>query len=403
MKGKHIIVGVTGGIAAYKTCTLVREMVRRGAEVQVVMTPMARQFVAPLTFATLSRNPILVDFFNPENGQWNSHVSLGLWADAMVIAPATANTIAKMAAGIADNLLLTTYLSARCPVFVAPAMDLDMLAHEATQLNIKTLLRRGNVVIDAADGELASGLSGKGRMAEPENIARRIDEFFSNKSATFEGMRVMLTAGPTYEKIDPVRFIGNYSSGKMGFAIAEELAARGAAVELIAGPVQLKPRHTNIILTKVESAQEMYEAACQIFPQCQGAIMTAAVADYTPKHRATEKLKRHGAMTIDLEPTPDIAAAMGRMKHDGQFLVGFALETNDEHTAAKHKLESKNLDFIVLNSLRDEGAGFMVDTNKVTIIERNGQSTEYPLKPKTEVARDIVDRLESIISKHSPA
>lgn len=399
MKGKNIIVGVTGGIAAYKTCTLVREIVRRGGKVRVVMTPMARQFVAPLTFATLSQNPIVVDFFDPENGQWNSHVSLGLWADAMVIAPATANSIAKMASGIADNLLLTTYLSARCPVFVAPAMDLDMLAHDATQQNINTLRQRGNFIIDAAEGELASGLSGKGRMAEPEIIADRLDDFFAQRDSNLQGQRIMLTAGPTYEKIDPVRFIGNYSSGKMGFAIAEELARRGAEVELIAGPVRLAPRHGNIKLTSVESAQEMYDAACRIFPTCRGAVMTAAVADYTPKTRASEKIKRKGAMTIELEPTPDIAAAMGQMKRPEQFLVGFALETNDEHVNAQNKLEHKNLDFIVLNSLRDAGAGFMVDTNKITIIERNGAITEFPLKPKTEVARDIADCLSRYASK----
>lgn len=399
MKGKNIIVGVTGGIAAYKTCTLVREIVRRGGKVRVVMTPMARQFVAPLTFATLSQNPVVVDFFDPENGQWNSHVSLGLWADAMVIAPATANSIAKMASGIADNLLLTTYLSARCPVFVAPAMDLDMLAHDATQQNINTLRQRGNFIIDATEGELASGLSGKGRMAEPEIIADRLDDFFAQRDSNLQGLRIMLTAGPTYEKIDPVRFIGNYSSGKMGFAIAEELARRGAEVELIAGPVRLVPRHSNIKLTSVESAQEMYEAACRIFPTCRGAVMTAAVADYTPKIRASEKIKRKGAMTIELEPTPDIAAAMGQMKRPEQFLVGFALETKDEHVNAQNKLEHKNLDFIVLNSLRDAGAGFMVDTNKITIIERNGAMTEYPLKPKTEVARDIADCLSRYASK----
>lgn len=399
MKGKNIIVGVTGGIAAYKTCTLVREIVRRGGKVRVVMTPMARQFVAPLTFATLSQNPIVVDFFDPENGQWNSHVSLGLWADAMVIAPATANSIAKMACGIADNLLLTTYLSARCPVFVAPAMDLDMLAHDATQQNINTLRQRGNIIIDATEGELASGLSGKGRMAEPEIIADRLDDFFAQRDSNLQGQRIMLTAGPTYEKIDPVRFIGNYSSGKMGFAIAEELARRGAEVELIAGPVRLVPRHSNIKLTSVESAQEMYEASCRIFPTCRGAVMTAAVADYTPKIRVSEKIKRKGAMTIELEPTPDIAAAMGQMKRPEQFLVGFALETNDEHVNAQNKLEHKNLDFIVLNSLRDAGAGFMVDTNKITIIERNGAMTEFPLKPKTEVARDIADCLSRYASK----
>lgn len=399
MKDKKIIVGVTGGIAAYKTATLIREIVKRGGEVRVVMTPMAKQFITPLTLATLSKNPIAVDFFDPENGQWNSHVSLGLWADAFVIAPATANTLAKMANGIADNLLLTTYLSAKCPVFVAPSMDLDMYKHPATQGNIKLLQSRGVHVVEATSGELASGLIGKGRMAEPEVIADALQTFFAtDNKCENNGKRVMLTAGPTYEKIDPVRFIGNYSSGKMGYAIAEELARRGYLVELISGPVKLTTSHHNITLTKVESAEQMYNACCDIFPKCDAGIMCAAVADFTPETKADEKIKRKGEMTITLKPTQDIAAEMGRLKQPSQTLVGFALETTDEHTNASGKLERKNLDFIVLNSLNDAGAGFMHDTNKITIIERGGVTTAYDLKPKSEVAKDIVDKLSDIMN-----
>lgn len=402
MKDKKIIVGVTGGIAAYKTASLVREIVKRGGEVRVVMTPMAKQFITPLTLATLSKNPIAVDFFDPENGQWNSHVSLGLWADAMVIAPATANTLAKMANGIADNLLLTTYLSAKCPVFVAPSMDLDMYKHAATQENMRLLEERGVYFIDAESGELASGLIGKGRMAEPEYIADYLSSYFTeggnlSERNELEVMKVMLTAGPTYEKIDPVRFIGNYSSGKMGYAIAEELAKRGFKVELISGPVKLSISHKNINVTKVESAADMYKACCEIFPKCDAGIMCAAVADFTPADRSDEKIKRKGEMTITLKPTQDIAAEMGRIKKENQTLVGFALETNDEILNAEGKLERKNLDFIVLNSLNDKGAGFMHDTNKITILEKGGVSTEYELKPKKEVAKDIVDKLLKVI------
>ncbi len=399
LSGKHILVGVTGGIAAYKTAYLVREFVKLGAEVKVVMTEMAKQFITPLTLATLSKNPILVDFFDPENGAWNSHVSLGLWADAYVIAPATANSIGKMAAGIADNLLLTTYLSARCPVFVAPAMDLDMMQHPATQQNIATLVARGVTIIDAEEGELASGLSGKGRMAEPEKIANVLGDFFANQEGDFRGRRVMITAGPTYEKIDPVRFIGNYSSGKMGYAIAEELAGRGAIVELISGPVKVSARSKNIRVTKVESAQEMYNAATTIFGKCDGAIMTAAVADFAPKECAEQKIKRHDGFSIELKPNPDIAAELGKQKKEGQFLVGFALETVDEMENAQEKLAKKNLDFIVLNSLADKGAGFMTDTNKVTIIKSDGSVQPYPLKSKVDVAKDIIDTLAKIINK----
>lgn len=396
MNGKHILVGVTGGIAAYKTAYLIRSLVKQGAEVRVVMTEMAKQFITPLTLATLSKNPIAVDFFDPENGQWNSHVSLGLWADCYVIAPCTANTLSKMANGIADNLLLTTYLSAKCPTIIAPAMDLDMYAHPATQQNIQTLRNRGVSIVEAEDGFLASGLTGKGRMAEPETIAQAIADIFKY-STTLDGKTIMVTAGPTYEKIDPVRFIGNYSSGKMGYAICEEIAARGANVVLISGPVKLKSKHKNITIVSVESAQQMYEACKTHFPQATAAIMTAAVADFTPSDVATNKIKRKGDMTLSLKPTNDIAACMGQMKRTDQTLVGFALETNDEEPNAIHKLQSKNLDFIVLNSLNDKGAGFGVDTNKITIFDNNGNRTPFDLKPKTECAADIVDRLEEII------
>lgn len=392
----NILVGITGGIAAYKTASLIRLLVKEGHDVRAVMTPMAKQFITPLTIATLCKHPILVDFFSPENGEWNSHVSLGVWSDVMVIAPATANTMAKMANGIADNLLLTTYLSARCPVAIAPSMDLDMYRHPATQKNIETLRERGVTIIEPEDGELASGLVGKGRMAEPEQILAAVNSILSSKSTSpLNGKTIMLTAGPTYEKMDSVRFIGNYSSGKMGFAIAEELANRGAKVELIAGPVQLKTTHPNIHRHNVESANQMYEKCCEIFPQTDGAIMTAAVADFTPSECADHKIKRKGPMTLTLNPTQDIAGAMGRMKKENQMLIGFALETNDEATNAQHKLESKNLDFIVLNSLNDKGAGFMHDTNKVTIIDRLGKSTSYELKSKKDVAKDIVNYMES--------
>ncbi|MGN0001192.1 MAG: bifunctional phosphopantothenoylcysteine decarboxylase/phosphopantothenate--cysteine ligase CoaBC [Marinilabiliaceae bacterium] len=397
LSGKHILVGVTGGIAAYKTATLVRDFVKRGAEVKVVMTAMAKQFITPLTLAALSRNPIVVDFFDPENGQWNSHVSLGTWADAYVIAPATANTMAKMANGIADNLLLTTYLSARCPVFVAPAMDLDMMKHPATQANLETLRQRGVHVVEPEVGELASGLSGKGRMAEPETIADAVEFFFGTQCGDLVGTRIMVTAGPTFEKIDPVRFIGNYSSGKMGYAIAEELASRGANVELVSGPVHITPRHPNIRLVKVESAKQMHHAALELFPLCHAAIMTAAVADFAPEQMADQKIKRHDGFAIQLTPNPDIAAALGQMKAQvegkEQTLVGFALETTNEMPNAKEKLAKKNLDFIVLNSLADKGAGFMTDTNKITIIRADGSVVPFDLKSKADVATDIVNEL----------
>lgn len=393
MKGKHILIGVTGGIAAYKTAYLIRDLVKRGAEVKVIMTEKAKAFITPLTLATLSKNPILVDFFDPTNGAWNSHVSLGLWADAYVIAPATANTIAKMAHGIADNLLTTTYLSARCPVFVAPAMDLDMYAHPTTQENIEYLKSKGVNIIDAASGFLASGLEGKGRMAEPEDIANQVSNFFASKQE-LRGKKVLITAGPTHEKIDPVRFIGNHSSGKMGYALAEECAARGADVYLVSGPVQIKAKHPNIKTISVVSAGEMYEAASAEFDSSDITILCAAVADFRPETQADEKIKREkDDLVIRLKPTQDIAANLGSRKKENQILVGFALETNNEAENAQGKLKRKNLDFIVLNSLKDENACFGYDTNKITIIEKNGNTQAFSLKSKTEVAKDIIDKV----------
>lgn len=397
LKGKHIILGVTGSIAAYKAASLVRLLVKEGAEVKVVMTPLAKEFITPLTMATLSKNPILVDFYNPENGDWHSHVALGLWADLYLIAPASANTIGKMAAGIADNLLLTTYLSAKCPVVVAPAMDLDMYCHPATQRNLEVLRSYGNMIVEPESGELASGLVGKGRMEEPERIAEFVKEYFQGRQ-DLQGKKVLVTAGPTYEKIDPVRFIGNYSSGKMGFALAEELAGRGAEVVLVAGPVDLSVRHPAIRRVDVESAAEMRDAAVAEFPKCDAAILSAAVADFTPKTRTDEKIKRGKEdMRLELVPTHDIAADLGRMKRHGQVLAGFALETNDEENNALSKLRRKNFDFIVLNSLNDKGAGFGVDTNKVTIIDKEENKREYALKSKREVAGDIVDKLKEAL------
>lgn len=394
------MLGITGGIAAYKCAPLVREFVKRGAEVKVVMTPLAKQFITPLTMATLSKNPILVDFFNPENGEWNSHVNLGMWADVYLIAPATANTIGKMANGVADNLLLTSYLSAKCPVFFAPAMDLDMYKHPAVQKNIATLISYGNHVIEPGTGFLASGLEGKGRMAEPADIVVALEKFFESKS-DMAGKKVMITAGPTYEKIDPVRFIGNYSSGKMGFALAEECAARGAEVTLIAGPTSLTTLHDKINRINVESAQQMFDAAVENSPSADVQILCAAVADYRPSVTADKKIKREktGEMTLTLVPNPDIAAALGKIKRDNQVNVGFALETNDEATNAKDKCVRKNFDFIVMNSLKDKGAGFQVDTNKITIFTAGGDVVEYPLKTKKEVAADIVDAVVEIAKK----
>lgn len=394
--GKHILLGVTGSIAAYKAANIVRLLVTQGAEVKIVMTPLAKQFITPLTLATLAKNPIYVDFFNPENGEWNSHVSLGMWADAYLIAPATANTIGKMANGIADNLLLTSYLSAKCPVFVAPAMDLDMYAHPAVQKNIETLKSYGVHFIDAEDGELASGLVGKGRLAAPERIVESLDTFF-NGQMSLTGKEVMVTAGPTYEKIDAVRFIGNYSSGKMGYAIAEECASRGAEVVLISGPTSLNVHNSNIKLVRVNSAREMYEACNQEFPQCNAAVLSAAVADFTPQNVSDTKIKRKdNNLEITLKPTDDIAASLGKQKGD-RVLVGFALEKENELENAIGKLERKNFDFIVLNSMNDKGAGFNHDTNKITIINRSKEVKNYDLKSKVMVAKDIVDEIEKLL------
>jgi len=398
LQGKKIILGITGGIAAYKSATIVRLLVKQGAEVKVVMSASAKEFITPLTLAALSKNTVLTDFFDPTNGQWNSHVELGLWADAYLIAPATANSLAKLASGIADNLLLTTYLSAKCPVFLAPAMDLDMFAHAATQRNLQILRSYGNLIIEPSFGELASGLEGKGRMEEPESIVQYLADYFTPKQLA--GKKILITAGPTYEKIDPVRFIGNYSSGKMGFALAEACAAHGAEVCLIAGPVQLALQHKNIQLIKVTSAQEMYETVLIKFPEMDGAILTAAVADFTPVETVEEKIKRKSdRLTIELKPTPDIAAALGKTKTEKQFLIGFALETGNEIENAQLKLKNKNLDFIVLNSLRDEKAGFGYDTNKITILHSTGEIVSFDLKPKKDVAEDIINELVKILNR----
>lgn len=396
LNGKHIILGITGSIAAYKAAMLCRLLVKEGAEVRVLMTPLAKQFITPLTMATLSKHPILVEFFNPENGEWNSHVSLGEWADLLLIAPATANTLAKMTTGIADNLLLTTYLSARSKVAIAPAMDLDMYAHVTTQQNIKTLRGRGVAVIEPAAGELASGLVGKGRMAEPEEIVEQVKALFEERK-TLNNRHFIVTAGATIEPIDPVRYITNHSTGKMGYAIAEELAARGARVSLISGRTTL-PVPRGVERVDVLTAEDMYNATVERWAEADGAVMCAAVADYTPKSVADTKLKKSDDdMTIELRRTKDIAKALGENKGE-RMLVGFALETDNEEANAEGKLERKNLDFIVLNSLRDEGAGFRGDTNKVTLIDRAGRE-EHPLMTKREVAAVIVDKIETINSK----
>lgn len=392
LKGKRIVLGITGSIAAYKACVLIRELIKAGAEVQAVMTPSAKEFITPLTISTLTHKPVISEFFDRRDGSWHSHVDIGLWANAMIIAPATASSIAKMANGVADNMLITTYLSMRAPVFVAPAMDVDMFSHTATQKNIKTLRSYGNIIIEPETGELASGLEGKGRMEEPAVIAKSLEAYFKSQNQ-LKGKRVLITAGPTYEKIDPVRFIGNYSSGKMGYALAEECAERGAEVELVSGPVSINLNRANIHITKVESAAQMYAAAVNAFPKTDIAILCAAVADFTPRETKDVKIKREkGDMAIQLVPTKDIAAELGRMKKESQFMVGFALETNDETNNAINKLKAKKLDFIVLNSLNDKGAGFSVDTNKITIISDTSKY-EYSLKPKREVAKDIIDKI----------
>lgn len=394
LKGKHIILGITGSIAAYKAAYIIRGLVKKGAEVQVVITPSGKEFITPLTLATLSSHPVISEFFSNRDGTWNSHVDLGLWADVMLIAPATASTIGKMANGIADNMLVTTYLSCKAPVFVAPAMDLDMFAHPTTQQNLDRLRSFGNRIIEPASGELASHLVGKGRMEEPDKIIEALEEFFSERQE-LKGKKIVITAGPTYEKIDPVRFIGNYSSGKMGYALAEACANRGAEVILVNGPVSLSTHHPAIKRIDVESADEMYEATVHAFQEANAAILCAAVADYRPENKAEQKIKREKdeELLLRLVANKDIAAALGSMKKDGQVLVGFALETQNGVQHATGKLERKNLDFIVLNSLSDAGAGFRCDTNKVSILERNGLITEYALKSKTEVAGDIVNKL----------
>ena len=397
LSGKHIILGITGSIAAYKAAVLCRLLVREGAEVRVVMTSLAKQFITPLTMATLSKHPVAVEFFDPENGAWNSHVSLSEWADCLLIAPATANTMAKMAHGVADNLLLTTYLSSRGRVVVAPAMDLDMYAHAATQANLEALRRLGVAVVEPGDGELASGLTGKGRMAEPEEIVRFVDELLSEKKKPLSGRRFVVTAGATVEPIDPVRFISNRSTGKMGYAVAESLLRRGAEVVLVSGRASVAPPD-GAEVRRAESAEEMYHAAVEAFAEADGGVMCAAVADYTPAEVADRKIKKSDdEMCIRLRRTRDIAAELGRTKGD-RVLVGFALETDHEHENAARKLHRKNFDFVVLNSLRDEGAGFGVDTNRVTFVAADGEEP-LPLMSKAEVAERIVDRIERLINK----
>lgn len=398
LKGKKIVLGITGSIAAYKACLLIRQLIKRGAEVQVVITPAGKEFITPITLSALTHKPVISEFFSQRDGTWNSHVDLGLWADAMVVAPCTASTLGKMAHGIADNMLITTYLSMKAPVFIAPAMDLDMYRHPSTQANMKTLLSYGNHIIEPESGFLASGLEGKGRMEEPEVIADRLDQFFSENSqpSPIAGKKVVITAGPTYEKIDPVRFIGNYSSGKMGFAIAEECLRRGADVTLVAGPVSLTCS-SGIRRLDVESCQDMYDAATSEFADADVAILAAAVADFRPALVADRKIKRgKDDMVITLCPTHDIAAALGASKKSDQTLVAFALETNDEEANAMRKLEKKNADFVVLNSLRNEGTCFRTDQNQIEIVSRDGK-TSYEKKSKADTASDIVDYLEKVV------
>lgn len=394
MKGRKIVLGVTGGIAAYKAAFLIRLLVKAGAEVRVVMTPSAQQFITPLTLSTLSKHPVLSQFTEGERGEWNNHVELGLWGDLMLIAPTSANTLAKMAEGRSDNLLMAVYLSARCPVAVAPAMDLDMYAHPQTQANLLRLQQHGVLLIPPGTGELASGLSGEGRMAEPETIVEFAEATFA-RANRLSGKKILVTAGPTYEAIDPVRFIGNHSTGKMGFALAEELAAQGADVTLVSGPVALTARHPKIKRIDVVSAQEMYEACMSEFPSADAAILSAAVADFRPAKKAASKIKKEqgGISSIELEETTDILASLGKIKKEKQVLVGFALETENEIANAKSKLERKNLDFIVLNSLREKGAGFGGDTNRVSILTREGKTLNFELKSKQAVAGDIAGHL----------
>ena len=395
LKGKKIVLGITGSIAAYKSCLVIRELIKRGAEVQVVITPSGKEFITPITLSALTRKPVVSEFFAQRDGTWNSHVDLGLWADAMLIAPCTASTLGKMAHGIADNILITTYLSMKAPVFIAPAMDLDMYQHHSTQANLLQLKDYGNHIIEPASGFLASGLEGKGRMEEPEKIVETLEMFFSSAD-DLKGKRIMITAGPTYEKIDPVRFIGNYSSGKMGFALAEECYQRGAEVTLITGPVVLSCSK-GIKRIDIESCEEMYEQAITIFPHQDVAILCAAVADFQPENVANYKIKREKEdLVIRLKPTHDIAATLGKMKTNEQHLIAFALETNDEESNARRKLERKHADFIVLNSTRNLGTTFQSNENKITIINREGKK-EYAKKPKTDVAKDIVDELATLL------
>ena len=398
LKGKKIVLGITGSIAAYKACMIIRGLVKAGAEVQVVITPAGKEFITPITLSALTQKPVISDFFSQRDGTWHSHVALGLWADAMLVAPCTASTLGKMANGIADNMLITTYLSMKAPVFIAPAMDLDMYQHPTTQQNMERLRSFGNHIIEPQSGFLASGLEGKGRMEEPERIVEALDYFFETKDLA--GKHIMITAGPTHEKIDPVRFIGNYSSGKMGFALAEECVRRGADVTLVCGPVstQLSPMAAQLIKRiNVESCQEMFDAATTVFTNCNAAILCAAVADFRPDHQANQKIKREGDdLQLRLLPNPDIAAELGRIKQSGQRLVGFALETNDEQANAQKKLQKKNLDFIVLNSLRNEGTCFQSDENQISIINADGQR-DYERKTKNAVAKDIIDQLAMLL------
>ncbi|MDR1370774.1 MAG: bifunctional phosphopantothenoylcysteine decarboxylase/phosphopantothenate--cysteine ligase CoaBC [Dysgonamonadaceae bacterium] len=398
LKGKKIVLGITGSIAAYKAAYLTRLLLKKGAEVQVVITPAGKEFITPVTLSALTGKPVVSGFFTANDGTWHSHVDLGLWADAMVIAPATASTIGKMANGIADNMLVTTYLSMKAPVFIAPAMDLDMYAHPSTQRNLDLLRSFGNLIIEPATGFLASKLEGKGRMEEPDEIVNQLEAFFS-KENKLSKKKIVITAGPTYEKLDPVRYIGNYSSGKMGFALAEACASRGAEVILITGPVGLSVNHPVIKRIDVESADEMYEEAIRSFRDVDGAILCAAVADYKPALFSENKIKRKTGerLSVELVPNPDIAAALGKMKKKGQVIAGFALETNDEEKNALNKLERKNLDFIVLNSMNDAGAGFRTDTNKITILFPDNSKKVFPLKSKTTVADDIVDEMENLL------
>ena len=399
LSGKHIVLGVTGSIAAYKAAYLLRSLVKEGAEVQVVMTPAAKEFITPVTMSALSGKPVASDFFSANDGTWYSHVDMGQWADLMLIAPATAATLGKMANGVCDNLLITTYLSAKCKVMIAPAMDLDMFRHPANLRNIEVLRSYGNIIIEPGEGELASGLHGKGRMEEPENIVEEVVRFFDQKKKLLN-KHFLVSAGPTHEKIDPVRFIGNYSSGKMGYAIANELAFAGATVTLVSGPVQIKSTNPGITVIRVESAKEMHEKCLEIFSETNGAVMCAAVADYTPESFSDSKIKREkDDLVIRLKPTADIAGDLGRIKTENQLLIGFALETNDELQNAFLKLKRKNLDLIVLNSLNDSGAGFGVDTNKITLIDKDNNLTFFELKSKTEVATDIVSAIISEMGK----